>query len=491
MSLSRKTLVVAVGTGVQSILTQIGLNLVLVRLLDPVSFGTYRQAFLIMNTVCPVFLFGLQFSAYYYLPTLTPGLRRPFVRRCLALLGLSGCLLAGLVALTAPVVASRFSNPGLAPLLRSFSVYALFSIPATFLFHYLIAIDRSTRATVYNVAFMIVQSAVTVVLVAAGQPLLVLFRALGGVALFRLVVSVREILRFAPEAGRRAADLPMSLRSHLAYALPVGITATVAIVGQKLDKFVVSSFLDAPSFAVYSVGALEFPATLLLSMAAGVVMRPRVSELHDVKGPQSVLLFWRAVVQRLVSVMVPMAIFLAGFSRPLIEFLYTPAYGSAAPIFRIFLLLTLFRLTPFEPLLASVGRARVVLTGGIVFLALDLVLNLVLVRVMGLLGPPVATVLATLVMTLIYGWSARQYLQVPVRGLLPGGWVTRTFLASLLALGVSFPAHLIGSGRFLVLSVGGGLFGLTYIGAGFALGLFSARDVASLRALLPGRGRED
>jgi O-antigen/teichoic acid export membrane protein len=488
MSLSRKTLVVAVGTGVQSILAQIGLNLILVRVLDPTTFGTYRQAFLVMNTVFPMFLFGIQFSAYYYLPTLAPSLRRPFAQRCLLVLGVSGCLLAGLFILVAPIIAHRFSNPELTPLLRSFSAYALFSVPGIFLFHYFIAVDRPTRATVYSVAFMVLQSALTVVLVVAGQSLLVVIRALGAVALFRLIVSVFEIMRFAPAEGRTMADLPVNLRSHLAYALPVGITATVAIAGQKLDKFVVSSVLDAPSYAIYSVGALEFPLTMLISAAASVVMRPRMSQLHDGKGPEGVLGFWRIVVQRMISVMIPISIFLAGFSRPLIEFLYTPAYGPATPIFRIFLILTLFRLTPFEPLLASVGRARVVLAGGIVFLVLDLALNLILVRVMGILGPPWATVLATLAMTLIYGWSVREYLRVPVWRLVPGGRLSRTLLASLGALGLSLLVYLLHANRFVTLAAGGGLFALAYLGLGAAMGLVTRRDVAMVREFLPRRG---
>lgn len=476
-SLSRKTIIIAVGSGVQSLLTQIGVNVFLVRLLnDQEVFGIYRQVWLVLNTAQPVFLFGVHFSVYYFLPNLADRFRRAFLLRCLAILSVSGVILSLTIYSASGFVATLFSSPALVALLKVVSLYPLFTVPALLLFHFLIAADRALRATIYNTGILLVQAILIVALIANGIDLEKLFFILVFFAVARLCFALFEIRRLTN--GQWSHEPGISLGSHLKYAIPMGMTAAVAMVGARLDKFVISGFLDSGAYAVYSVGALEFPIIVLFSTAAGTVMRPRISKLHHEDNRYEIYKFCLEVFRKLSLFLVPMAVFLTVFAPELIQLLYTNAYVEAAAFFRVFLILTLFRVTLFEPVLASVGMTRAVFLGGFWFLILDLILNLLLVRTIGVMGPPVATVLATGFLTLYYGTKTAGYLQKGWSDLLPVTVFYRVFILSGVSVLVASVFRGLDWPVGLVLFSGAMVFGGVYLSLALFTKTITTEDIS-------------
>src|SRR5256886_16383985 len=89
-----------------------GLPLILVRLLDPHSFGTYKQFFLVAQTLVLVGQLGLTQSLYYFLPRGTAQ-RGAYVVQVVALLAGIGALLGVALWVAAPLLARGAGSPGL------------------------------------------------------------------------------------------------------------------------------------------------------------------------------------------------------------------------------------------------------------------------------------------------------------------------------------------------------------------------------------------
>lgn len=465
-SRSQKTLIIAAGTGIQAVLTHVALNFVLVRLLDSQeAFGIYRQAWLVVTTAAPVFLFGLDASLYYFFPSLRSEHRRGFLARTMGFLFLSGTFLAVLMALASSGIARLFSAPEVAPLIRALGIYAAFGIPSTMLFQFLISDDRAVRAVIYNVVILVVQTTIIAVMIALGYSFETVFYALGVFSFLRCSQAVFEMARLTRGSWR--ARPPVTVRSHLAYAFPVGMTATVAMLGGRLDKFVVASFLDPATYGLYSIGAMEFPLVPLLVSAVATVLRISVSKLHHEGRVNEIVILYRNAFRKTALVLLPMGICLALFAREVMTVLYTADYADAADVFRIFLVLILPRLAPLEPMLASLGATRVLLLGGIWFLGVDLVLNLIGVRWLGVLGPPAATVVATAALALFYGAFTARRLGLRLRALYPAPIVLPVLLVSAAAAAAAAPAKLLPWPAVSVLGVGVGIFVLVFTAVGF------------------------
>src|SRR2546429_9819030 len=91
-----------------------GLPLILVRLLDPHSFGTYKQFFLVAQTLVLVGQLGLTQSLYYFLPRGTAE-RGSYITHTLGLVALLGALAGIGLYLGAPLL-GRWMDPRLAEL---------------------------------------------------------------------------------------------------------------------------------------------------------------------------------------------------------------------------------------------------------------------------------------------------------------------------------------------------------------------------------------
>src|SRR5437899_4396195 len=100
-----------------------GLPLVLVRLLDPHAFGTYKQFFLVGQTLLLVGQLGLTQSLYYFLPR-GGAQRGAYVAQVVVLLAGIGALLGTGTWVAAPLLARWLASPELVGLRVPLAVYS-------------------------------------------------------------------------------------------------------------------------------------------------------------------------------------------------------------------------------------------------------------------------------------------------------------------------------------------------------------------------------
>jgi len=109
--------------------------IVLVRVFDQTTFGTYKQLFLVYGTLYGLAQLGVAESLYYFVP------RRPseagrYAANALATLAGAGAICAGALALMAPAIGGWLMNPALTatlPLLGVFLALMLTAQGALFL----------------------------------------------------------------------------------------------------------------------------------------------------------------------------------------------------------------------------------------------------------------------------------------------------------------------------------------------------------------------
>jgi O-antigen/teichoic acid export membrane protein len=476
---SDKAILVASGSAIQAAGNAV-IGILLTRLLpDSAAVGSYKQAWLVMNTALPFFLLGLPHAIYYFIPSMERERMRHYVMRCFSLLFISSFIFSVLLYLFASQIAGLFDNPGLAPIIQGFSLYPLFTAPTLLLFPLFITTGSHRRGVVINLCFYLAQSLLIIILIATGFTLSTLFKILVVFALVRLGFFYLQIRKQTAAGNYR--DSSVSMRRTLGYSIPVNLGTIATILGQKLDKIVVSTSLGPSIYGIYAFGAVEFPGTQLVSVASNTVMRARIAELHHAGERREILDFWRRSFRKQSLAIVPMTVFLIIFAREFIEFLYTTKFGPAAPVFQIYLAVTALRMFNYVVVLNSVGLSKTVLYGTVVFLVANLVLNLLLIGPMGMMGPPLATLAAVIGITLFYALRVAKYLQYsnyemfPLRSL-----ANPVFLSAISAAG-ALAARLFELGNFLTLLTGGLLFAAIYVVAGVKTRIIRADDLEMIK----------
>lgn len=364
--------------------------LVLVRLLDPAEFGTYKQVFLIYATLFGIAQLGMAESLYYFLPRESRHAGRFVANALLMLLG-AGLLCLGLLAIAAPVAARAMNNPALADkmvLLGAFLALMLVSnvleIAMTARGRFLLAassfaVSESLRALLFIVPVLVFKSV----------------RALlAGAAVFALLRVIAAVTWLWREYGSELRFDLVLLRTQIAYALPFAAAVLVHILQENFHQYAVSSRFDAAVFAVYAIGCLQIPLVDVLSTSVSSVMMVRMAEDRAAGRTDHILPAWHDTTRKLALVFCPMVGLLLVNARAIIQVLFTDRFLASAPILMLWSLAFLAAILQIDGVLRVYADMRFLLIMNLCRLGVVLLLIRPFLTMFGLPGAVMVTLVA-------------------------------------------------------------------------------------------------
>ncbi|HZI94545.1 MAG TPA: oligosaccharide flippase family protein [Patescibacteria group bacterium] len=410
--------------------------LVLVRLLDPAEFGTYKQVFLIYATLFGIAQIGMAESLYYFLPHEARHAGRFVANSLLVLLG-AGLLCLGLLVIAAPAVSRAMNNPALAGSLGMLGVYLALMLVSNVLEIAMAARGRFLLAASSFAAFELLRSALFIVPVLLFGSVRAL---LAGAALFAVVrLSAAVAWLWREYRSELRFDLPL-LRVQVAYAIPFAAAVLVHILQENFHQYAVSARFDAAVFAVYAVGCLQIPLVDILSTSVSSVMMVRMAE--DKAGGRTDLILpnWHDTTRKLALVFFPLVGLVLVNARAIIQVLFTEKFLASAPILMLWSLAFLAAILQIDGVLRVYADTRFLLLMNLCRLGLVLLLIHPFLNLFGLRGA-----LMVMLLTLFTGKAMAllrigHLMKAGVREILPWFDLGRIFAASAAAL---LPALLI------------------------------------------------
>lgn len=347
-------------------LVALAIPVALARLLTPAEFGSYKQVFLIFNTLFLMLQFGMAESLYYFLPD--AGARRgAYVSQTLVLLAASGACAALALGATAAAIGTAFDNPELRtllPIAGLFLVVMMVSYPLEMI---LIIERRSLRAAFVTAASELLKAgAILVPIGITGD----LHHLLWGLLAFGLARAAA--LGFYLWHAGYLASAPLFdrdlFRRQWAYAFPFGLAALAFLAQVSLDQYAIAVLFDPALFAVYAVGLFQMPVNQLVSAATAPNFMVELARFKDDRAAAAAL--WGRVTTSLALFAFPVYVYCWLMAEPIIRLLFTEQYLAGIPIYRVSL--TALLLTPFlaNPVLRVFGDTRSILRVDLARLAL-------------------------------------------------------------------------------------------------------------------------
>ena len=313
-----------------------------------------------------------------------------FARRAVAfIIGMSALLLIGATLLHAPLF-QLLQLAGAPPGWYFFFVLLLARWPS-YAFEQALLLDERVKAlTAYallNAAGLVGSLAVPLYL---GYELTEALRWLAGFAALKVAV-------IAAWAWRRPADAPheparTELQEWLAHSRPLVAYASVAALVSAVDPWIVNYWSggDEDVFAVFRYGVRELPLLAALISGMTVVAIPLIGR----DGPAGLELL-REQSKKLFHVVFVLALVMMLTADYWWTVVFTPLFAESLPVFRTFLLVVGCRLVFAMTVLTALKHTRRVYLLGLLELAVNVVLSLLLAPAYGLLGIVWATVIAS------------------------------------------------------------------------------------------------
>jgi len=364
--------------------------LVLARVFDQAGFGTYKQVFLLLGTLAVIAQLGMAESLLYFLPSAAQRGGR-YVLNALLVLGCSGLMCLALFFLSGPLLARWLGNASLVGLSGLLGVYVLLTLPAAVLEIVMTARKRYAAAgAAYGLSDLFRAVALVAPAIVTGR----LEWLLAGAAAFAAVRLGATLLYLRREFGTELKPDTVLLREQLAYALPFQLGGALWILVLNLHYYLVASFVDPATFAIYAVGCLQIPLVELLFTPAKNVMMVRMREAIMARRPEAAITIWQDTARKLALFFFPLVGLVLVTAHELIPFLFTARYAASVPIFMIWSTIILIVPLQADGVLGVYADTRflAVLYGIQLLLNAGLVASLI--RPFGLVGAVMATGLA-------------------------------------------------------------------------------------------------
>jgi O-antigen/teichoic acid export membrane protein len=401
------------------------IGIVLARILLPEELGSYRQLFLIYTTFSTLLLLGIPQSVLYFLPKLRhPESRNEFISRTVNLITVLAFIFGILIFAFRGLVAKVFNNPQLGQLLILYAVYPIFMFVTQIYSSVMLGLklpEKTATFTLFSVG--------TDLVLILGAALLT-----RNLHLIVLGVMFSSLCQWAfAEYNIRSYRTKVSFdpgfyQEIFHYSLPLGLSSIIGMLSVQLDKLVISGFFTPAQYAVFSIGAMELPFISILNNSVNAVLLPHIST-----DPTQMGEIYRASVRKNALIIFPFAVLGFIFAKPLITLLYTETYLASVPYFQVYLLVLPLRIATYGIIFMAMQKTRYIMVNSLITLGSNLVLNIILVKLIGMMGAAVATVFVTWLSVGIYLYWIRKKLGLNLKELFPLKAIFKTALVALLA----------------------------------------------------------
>ena len=400
--------------------------LLLVRLLDIVDYGRYRQFMAIAMLVTSLGGFALTANLTYLLAR-TPERAAADITKTTVLMLAVAIVSSLLVAVFRPWIVPE----EIADSWWLLTLYVFMFLNLEVVVAYWLARRRSVEVMQYTLV-------VTVWRLGALLGAALYFRDVE--MIFVTIVCSEAFKNLAIYLWLRARGLLVFrwdgavMREHLGLVGPLGL-GSVLNKANEFGRAVVGSVMGPVPLAIYSTAAYQVPLVNIVQTSLSDVIFPDLVKRAQ-RDPSEGLRLWKRAQMMVAAVILPCWLLLSYFAEPLIRLAFTEAYVSATPYFLVFLLLMVRQCFQFSTLLRSVEDNSSFATANGVALVLNIVLLVTLMPRFGLWGPTLGLVVGQMWSGYYLGRRVMLRYRVPAAEIFQWRKFGLALLAAGLALGL-------------------------------------------------------
>ena len=208
------------------------------------------------------------------------------------------------------------------------------------------------------------------------------------------------------------------VKEHLKLGGPLILATFLSGSAQFVDGFIVTSYFDEGTFAVFRYGARELPLAMLLANALSSAMLPDFA--HEDRLTQNLQKLKKSVTQ-LTHFLFPLTAMLLLISHPVFPVIFNSKFTESATIFNIYLLIIISRLLLPQTLLNGLQISKPIMNAALLELILNVSLSLILVRFFGISGIAFATFIAYFFEKIYLSVVVKRRLNVSISDYIPTG----------------------------------------------------------------------
>ena len=383
---------------VMTMMISIVSTMILSRMLDLKSYGTYSTGNLIINTATSLSALGLLDAVNFYYNS-KKDLKEKYINTIFALVIFNGIIIALIILIFRKNIQSYFHNN----LLSYIFIYIIF------------------RPLIGNIGLGLqnLQVSIGKAKIVAFRNAVISFAKLFSVIMtafftkniqtiffIMLVIEIISIFFYYKVLKEnniiiRPQEFNTSLfKEILFYCIPMGIYIQTNVLSRDLDKYIIGFYESTDKLAIYANNATKLPFDVV-SGPLLVVLIPILTRCianNDLKN--SVKLF-KANIKIGYTITFIIGTTVLALAKPSILFLYGEKYLAGKIVFMLYVLVDMMNFISFSIVLGAKGKTKILMFISLIGLIFNYIVNYLFYNIFGFIGPAIATVVMTFILNSI------------------------------------------------------------------------------------------
>lgn len=364
------------------------------RLLSLNEYGIYSQLLVVVNISSIILSMGLN-NAVNYFYNKYDNEKNKYIENIFNITTLIGFIGAILIILTRNIIADFCKNPVIAQLIIYIAFIPLLNNIVAIFQPLYISLKKAKLIAIINIIFSIIKVTLTVTVCITSNNIAWIF-------IVQVVLEILQIFILYLKVKDKVNDISLFrinidiCKKILLYAAPMTLALMSGVIFKESDKIIITNLASTEDLAIYSNMSKQLPFEFVVTSFTAVVTPIIVGYLKNDK--EKAIELWMKFIEfsYIISWMLNIGAIIC--ARELLIFLYSKKYIVGLNIFIIYLITELFRFTYFGLILSSSGKTKFITISSIISVVLNLLLNVILYRFLGLSGPAYATLITIIVM---------------------------------------------------------------------------------------------
>lgn len=361
------------------------------------QYGTYSQANTIVGIIASFIALGLGDAVNYFYNNKKSGIsdqeRMATVNTVISIELIAGAVVTAVVLLCQDLIVAYFSNEALKAMLLLIAMKPIADNVLAIYQVLFISAGKAKVIAVRNLAVSMLKLLVMYCAVYLLQSVTAIFALIILLDVLQIVlfneVFAKSVFRINPIKGDWK-----QVKTILAYSLPMGVFAITGTLNREVGKLLVSYVATTEEVAIYANCSKVLPFDIV-AVSFATVLIPYIMRYVSGEEKESAVKLFRAYLKICYFFAFTMGVAVLIVNEQAISFLYSSEYLPGKSVFIVYIIDSMIRFASMHLIITSAGKSKLLMRYSIVSLVANVVLTIVLYRLLGFVGPAIATVLVS------------------------------------------------------------------------------------------------
>lgn len=381
------------------------------------EYGTYSQILLVISVATSFFMLGLPNSINFFLGRSGTHEERRYFLSVYYTISTFMCLLMGIVlSVSVNLIVAYFNNEHIRDFIYILAVLPWTRVIINSISNVLVVYEKTKKLALFNAANAMV-AVIAVLIVKLFNLSFEIYMLLYILGESTMMLWVYIIVSKLETPIKPLLDIQM-IKSIFKFSIPIGLASLVGTLTLECDKLVIGKLMDTETLAIYTNAARELPFTIIASSLTAVLLPQLARRLKEGKTEEAIEL-WKATVELSYIIIAFFVAMLIVYAPQIMTILYSEKYIPGINVFRVYSAVLLLRVTYFGMILNASGRTKFILYSSVITLLVNIVLDIFLYRIVGILGPAIATFLSIFIAQMVQLIMTSRLIRIPFGEVFP------------------------------------------------------------------------